>query len=612
MYLETENNNLVNELILNFPSTYIKYDDISLNKIELTSYPNDYGTSSPNPNLGANIYRKDLDYINIEKAWDISTGVGVKIGISDSRINITDNDYVGKVSFVNPFYTQYLPYVNDILYNHGTATAGIAAARGNNGYGSTGVCYNCDIIGTSYTNYNNLLLLAQSGVKVINMSWVSANLDNASGYPSEQLLIDKLVNVYGVVLVATAGNVNSFQNANNYYCDTGGQSGPNYVGIRYCFPATYKGVISVSGINHYNDIIKPLIPNQAIDPSYCCTSPTGNVCFIGMADSVSDTVNGSDPNNPVGIIYSGYPNYCNIGTANQYISSVDGLNISYATNPEVDILAPTNLTFRFDYFAEQGIISYLGGGTSSASPFVAGAAALIVGANNCLTPYEVDTVLKLTTKDVPSLPINQNFNGQIGAGALNVGDAVIFANEIKKINGNAFIKNHIFNRFDFNLLKISNKLTLSNITLKDNCKAIFKTKNQINLLPGTKLSPNSNGSVYLSIDSNISNSCTTVSIPTPRIGSNTNNLIDNAKNINLVPNPNNGIFEIFNLKDNFFDNDIVSVEIFDLKGIVLFNKENDINSLSNTKFDFSNLASGVYILRLSSNSLTHEIKFIKN
>ena len=44
-----------------------------------------------------NIDRRDLDYINAQKAWDINTGQGVKIGISDARIKPDDPDFVNKI-----------------------------------------------------------------------------------------------------------------------------------------------------------------------------------------------------------------------------------------------------------------------------------------------------------------------------------------------------------------------------------------------------------------------------------------------------------------------------------------------------------------------------------
>jgi hypothetical protein len=55
----------------------------------------------------------------------------------------------------------------------------------------------------------------------------------------------------------------------------------------------------------------------------------------------------------------------------------------------------------------------------------------MLSVNGCLYPNEVDNILKLTSKDVEQLSFNQIFQGQIGAGVLDAGDAVTFVNEMK-------------------------------------------------------------------------------------------------------------------------------------------------------------------------------------
>jgi Subtilase family len=171
--IHTTDGKLAEDLLKNFPDVYVTYEDISNFKNELLFYPNDYGTSSPNPYSGAPIERRELDYINVAKAWDVTDGNHVKIGISDARINMTDLDFQN-LSLINPSYYQFDPFVpGNLELIHGTATAGAAGAIGNNNHGTTGVCANCDLIGTQYGNFNNLILLAQSGARVINMSWVT-------------------------------------------------------------------------------------------------------------------------------------------------------------------------------------------------------------------------------------------------------------------------------------------------------------------------------------------------------------------------------------------------------------------------------------------------------
>ncbi len=171
--LRTVDADLVGNILDKFPLTFLSYEDISSIEYELAYYPDDYGSTSPYSNSGV-FERKDLDYIGAEKAWEFGTGVGVKLGISDARINPYDPDFQGKLSFVSPSSYQNLAYdTNNIVTWHGTNIAGTAAAQGDNTNGTLGVCYDCEIISSNY-NYNSLLLLAQQGVRVINMSWSSA------------------------------------------------------------------------------------------------------------------------------------------------------------------------------------------------------------------------------------------------------------------------------------------------------------------------------------------------------------------------------------------------------------------------------------------------------
>lgn len=615
LYLETTNSNLVANLLTTYPTVYRKFEDITNDTVELAFYPDDYGTTgpNPNPNIGAVIERSDLDYMNVQKAWDITTGIGTngiatKIGISDGRINIIDKDFSNKTSFINNPY-QNLPYCTANttpcqLSAHGTAVAGIAAAQGNNGYGSTGVCYNCKIVSTGAFNYNNLLALAQSGVRVINMSWVTI-YKSTPNIPSEmaKMTIDSLVNHFKVVLVAAAGNQSSYQNATDKICPT------THVNTIYAFPASYDGVISVSSVIHKYPLVLPLSPSA---PNFVDNTEWG-INVYRTQGSFAQVVNGDDPNNPpIGLLFSGNPSSpCGNPPSP---ASPNGLVPRLTSNEFVDILAPLYDTFRFDIFTEQnGFVQYTDGGTSGAAPRVSGTAALMLTVNKCLIPKEVDNVLKLTSMDVEHTSMNQVYQGQIGAGALNTGDAVEFVNEMKKIDGNATIKNHIFNRFDFKLENINNDLTIQNVTFNQSCIANFKARNQIHLLPGVSIAPNQSGVINLGINPNITIDCD------PAIFARSTNdsdvqptTITKKSEIVLFPNPNNGSFEIYNIISEDFNKETIKLQVFDMNGRSLFKKELNEDDLSNCKIDLQELKIGVYIVKLSSSNYSKEIKFIKN
>lgn len=615
LILLTESITLANDLKTIYPSVYRKTEDFTNDQPQLLVpyYPVDYGNTNPNGNTGANIRRNDLDYINMPKAWEITTGISsgvrTKIGISDAKINTNDQDFVGKVSFVGNGSFQSLPYnPNDGYTAHGTAVGGIAAARGDNPHGSVGVCFDCDIVHTAAFDYENLYRLAESGARVINMSWsTSVSTSPNGGYEAQQTVIDSINSHYKTVLVAGAGNLDSYQTTTDYDCSYA-QIGWTRGSINYSFPASYRGVISVSSVNHEHTYVLPLIPNVSISPSYYLAgspSPLGQQIFVGIQGSFSN-VNGTNQYNPIGMFYSGWQDYC---VWNNLKESPNGILLNHTTNPEVDILAPTHDTFRFDIYAEQNqTIIYSGGGTSGASPRVAGTAALMKTVNDCLTSDEVDDILKLTSKDVEVLPFNQIYDGQIGAGALDSGDAVIFVNEMKKTNGLAQLKNHLFKRFDFKLDKINCKLSLENIIFRDNCKADFTARNEIRVLPGSKFIPNSNGTVSLKINSTMDVSCAprVYSKVTPIKSDNSNQ----TSTMVLYPNPNDGKFDLFNINFEEFGSDKLNIIVFDINGRKIY--ENKISSNDNHYFEIQNLKTGIYILKIFSDSKSQEIKFIKN
>jgi hypothetical protein len=583
-YVETYNPNFIDDLLEAFPSIYKSYTDISNLVYEtLNYYPNDYGTSSPNPNLGFNYFNKAYDYVNTPKAWDITTGLSrVKIGISDTNIFYTNPDLINKVTPIDG-YTQQL-YSN----SHGTGVAAIAAARGNNSYGSVGVCMDCSIVeapwGIGYpTVFSNLYKMYQKGARVINMSWTNSGHINqvVTWIPEEQMVINDLTNNFGVTLVAAAGNKPSFQTPeSNFNCS------PPY-GILYVYPASYDNVISVSSIRHNNVINLPL---STSDISYCCTSPLFPV-YIDLEDSISYSANGANPLNPIGVLRNGfYQNQCN----------PDGFQYNFTLNEKVDIMAP-GYQMYFEPKAVNTPGNPLESGTSISAPMVSGTIGLMLSVNDCLIPKEIEAILKLSTKDIENMPLNQNYVGYVGAGKLEVGDTVEFVDEMKKSTGNAIINNHIFNRFNFKLERINNKLSIENITFKELNVSDFTAKNSINVV-NSDFKPNSNGFVDLKIDSDI-----TVCPVAPRLSEKNQNeskIEMVSKVIKLYPNPNKGTFTI-SLNKSISE---IDVTVFDAVGKLIYQTNKSGKDL---ELSIPNLPSGLYIVKVNSNELTETLKFLK-
>lgn len=468
----TEEKYFGNDLISNLSEKFVKFEDVTDFKVELSnSYPNDYGTTSPLSNQGAQLSLSNFDYINVPKAWDYTFGnTDIKIGISDAIIDVDDIDFKYKTTllptyFMPPFYTQpyYLPpySVSDVVQSHGTSTASIAAAQGNNFHGLVGICSECSIIATwymygspgSYQNqtpdFNNLLQLAINGSKVINMSWTVVTSIPPDLYTIYQWIFDEIYEDYNVVCVASAGNNNSSP------------------GLLYGYPASFNHVISVLSVNHKNKWSQEVVN----DANY------GEISLF-VEDMVSPSV-----------------------VTNYNMNGPFSFGSWHTTNSSVDICAPGYDTVIYPWYV-LGNNVYYGSGTSASAPHVSGTVGLMFSLNHCLLADEVEDIIQLTSKNLESINGNQNFIGQSGSGKLEVGDAVEFTYESMIPDGNAVIDNQDFWRFNFNLSRISNNLTISNLTLRETNTSIFKAKNSIDVIENSDFNPTT-GFIDLSVDSSI-------------------------------------------------------------------------------------------------------------
>lgn len=563
---ETSSSDLMNDLLTNFPNKYLGSEDLTGQVIELLYYPNDYGDGSYNPisNSGANISLKNYDYINCPKAWDFfsTSNIGnVTIGISDGKVLNSDIDLIGKVEYINESsFNSNFSCSSEAA--HGVSVGAIAAAKGNNNHGITGVCPDCKIVNTPYTlTYNGLLDLANAGVKVINMSWAFM-YDNdetyVTGYVQSQQDIINQIHEMGVVLVAGAGNVSSYS-----------APPPRY--LRYAYPASYNHVISVSSVNSKNENFTDEL--------------TGPIPTFGMVSWYNE-----DLISPTGAIdYNG----------NLYTSFYEG----HTTNSKVDLCAPG---FQYPVYARYllGCPNLLGDGTSGSAPFVSGTVALMQSLNACLSPDEVEDILQLSSKNIESNPYNSYFIGKIGSGKLEAGDSVEFVHEMMSSNGNALIDGQDFWRFDFDLKHINNNLTISNQIFRDQNTSNFTAKNSIEVLANSDMKPNSSGFIDLNIDSDLL-VCLPPSASEKKYSEKGIKSKLNAKSIRLYPNPNKGSFTI-TLSQNEIK--ILTVSVFDILGKQVYS---EIVNKSNFDLSLPNLPAGMYLVKLSSNDINETLKFIK-
>lgn len=555
----TADADLMDDLLVAFPGKYITAKDKTDQVIELQAYyPNDYGSTSPVTNLGVAASLKPFDYVNAPKAWDYTTG-NILIGISDAKIDSTDADFAGKTSFLPDYlsagYTS-LPFnAGNINTWHGTGVLQLAAAQGNNAHGTVGICMDCDVVANAYTTfYNGLLDLAIAGARVINMSWAFISDDFEYGYdPNEQEIIDELHEDYGVVLVAAAGNSNSYDDPDTFV---------------YGFPASYNHVLGVTSVNSKN---KDFDDELTLQPyGYVSWFNEDLISYTGLYDPSTST-------------YSTFYE-------------------SHTTNELIDICAPGWQNFRYDQYLGLNQILY-GDGTSGATPYVTGTAALMLSVNDCLTPDEVEDILKLTSKNIEANPANVPYIGRIGSGKLETGDAVEFTWEMSFAGGNALISGHDFYRFDFDLQNIMTGLTIEDQVFRDANTSFFRAGEYIDIGADSDFKPNSDGFMDLGIDSGVTE-CTG---PSPRKATfQSTKEKTPAKNLYaLYPNPNTGFFSVLAKTKHTGKSDLI---VLDILGKEIHRLSFEGNSVD---VRLPLLPSGMYLVKIVSGNRTETLKFIK-
>ncbi|WP_157721728.1 S8 family serine peptidase [Tumebacillus avium] len=182
----------------------------------LTTTPND-------PNLSSQWY---LNKIQAPQAWDFTQGSSMrKIAIIDTGVDVDHPDLIGKVLTGYDFVNGDTNADDD--QGHGTAVAGVAAAYGNNGIGTSGVDWNAKILpvkvlnasgsGALSTIINGIYYAADQDAHVINLSLAGGGYSSAM-----QAAINYAYNS-GAIIVASAD----------------GYSNPSY-------PAGYANVVGVT------------------------------------------------------------------------------------------------------------------------------------------------------------------------------------------------------------------------------------------------------------------------------------------------------------------------------------------------------------------------------
>jgi serine protease len=294
-------------------------------------------------------YQWNLPLINMEAAWDISSGADVTVAVVDTGVNTSSHPNK------DGFGSRLLPGYNAITRTagssydqnfHGTHVAGTIGQETNNGIGVAGVAYNATIMPVKvFLRSGNFALLswivdgidwaAENGADIINLSLGGPKSDPVTGEPYDYVLLEEAINnavAQNVTVIAAAGN--------------DGRAEVSY-------PAAFDNVIAVGAINY-----------QKMRTSYSNYGP--ELDLVAPGGIVSDDPDG-DGNANGGILQETFRQ---------------------------------SLGFRFFAF---GWGYWFLSGTSMATPHVSGVAALIKSIHPDWTPQQIKDALINTAQDLGAL-----------------------------------------------------------------------------------------------------------------------------------------------------------------------------------------------------------------
>jgi subtilisin family serine protease len=218
------------------------------------------------PNDPIYVRQAYLSPANLEAAWDQVTGSDQAIiAIVDTGVDATHPELAGKVL---GGWSADGPAASNDVHGHGTAVAGVAAARGNNGAGIAGVAWNSPILpvrvgdesgqSTSSDIAAGILWAAANGAKVINVSFAPLWSDRVVR-SAAQSAVNR-----GCLVVISVGNAGGFSPSAGY---------PEAV---FVGASDQDAIASFSDRGPFVDLVAPGVMVRATEPggSYGAVSGT--------------------------------------------------------------------------------------------------------------------------------------------------------------------------------------------------------------------------------------------------------------------------------------------------------------------------------------------------
>lgn len=307
--------------------------------------------------------------INVEKAWEESTGEGVTVAVVDTGVNPNGNDGFGDrlLDGFNAFL-RIESHWEDGNY-HGTHVAGTIGQETNNETGVAGIAYDAEILPVKVISRLNFGTVASVANGIYWAVYNYADIINMSlGGPEDALTMEDAVNYAynnGVTLIAASGNDSVYEDIWPYDDDDWLKP--------VSYPAVYENVIAVGAVGYKGE--RAYYSNGG--PELDIVAPGG--------DKLEDIDN------------DGFP---------------DEISILQETFSE--LLGFRNFAVGWDYKYLQG--------TSMAAPHVSGVAALIKSVHPDWGPDEIKEAITETARELGQT----GWDEQYGHGLIDAYEAVTY------------------------------------------------------------------------------------------------------------------------------------------------------------------------------------------
>jgi subtilisin family serine protease len=356
-------------------------------------------------------------HISVEKAWDITRGVrSVVVAVVDDSFDLNHPDFQGTGKIVAPRdlkENDFLPLPSGQENSHGTACAGIVLAE-ENGTGIVGVAPGCALMPIRSTGFLDDVSIEEifnwaidKGASVISCSWGAS----AVYFPlslRQKAAINRAAtkgrNGKGCVIVFAAGNANRPVNGSIYE-----RNWPENI---------LKGNTDwLSGFSVHPDVMA-IAASTSLNKKAAYSNWGANISLCAPSNNASPGMSFQEK----GFVF----------TQPAIATSLNGLGMLTTDQVGAAGYEIGNFTNNF-------------GGTSSATPVVAGVAALILSANPDLTAQQVKRILQETADKIvdsdpdPQLGLREgayNGNGHsqwFGYGKVNAAKAVQTAQQLRGV-----------------------------------------------------------------------------------------------------------------------------------------------------------------------------------